>query len=421
MLHQTRSLPRALAALVVVGVLAQPAVALAPEAPAGRWNVRGRLTEVRSFRARGHLFTTARVATPAGLRDVVVQGGRVGNAWEFVEGEPRLDPGAQVALDVETVGGLPRVVGGTSTAGEGNGEWTATAAMADGPTDAPGGTSWCYRNAPATFVVEGAVPRTWVRAVRKGFNAWNAQTDAWMRFTYAGRIGPGQTANDGVNRIRFVPVADGDLAKAWVYGEGPQILGFDIEVNADRPLGTRGRVFHLPTVVRHEVGHVLGLGHSESPTSIMFPALAKGMRQSLSAGDLAANRALHPYDDIRGSVVAQTPDPLFTQYRKDTRTVGVVLVNDGYTPWGGPFGGIGVHTAGPRLRSSPFHDPGTWVAPDSPASLTGDVVCRGESVSFTWSMQGPTLTGTYKEEFGLTVGEQWPLEGKPAWQIRVPV
>ncbi len=45
--------------------------------------------------------------------------------------------------------------------------------------------------------------------------------------------------------------------------------------------------FDVETVVRHKLGHALGLGHSADPTSVMYATLAPGTaNRSLSVADL---------------------------------------------------------------------------------------------------------------------------------------
>lgn len=156
----------------------------------------------------------------------------------------------------------------------------------------PPGAAWCLADLPATFVIEGTIPPSWARAVRRAFASWTDQPDSAMAFADGGWVGPGVTADDGVNRVRFVPGTG--VGAAFVYGQGTRITGFDIEVNTRRPMGTRGRGFDLETVVRHEAGHVVGVAHSLSSGDVMFPGLRPRTTKELGPGDLGGSRALYP-------------------------------------------------------------------------------------------------------------------------------
>lgn len=163
----------------------------------------------------------------------------------------------------------------------------------------PPGSRWCPADLPALYVIEGPIPSSWARAVRRAFASWTDQPDSAVAFALAGVVGPGVTADDGVNRIRFVPGTG--VGSAFVYGQGTRITGFDIEVNTRRSLGTRGRGFDLETVIRHEAGHVVGVAHSLSSGDVMYPGLRPRTTKDLGPGDLAGSRALYP---VGGPIVA---------------------------------------------------------------------------------------------------------------------
>ena len=54
--------------------------------------------------------------------------------------------------------------------------------------------------------------------------------------------------------------------------------------------------YDLVWVAIHEIGHLLGLQHSNDPNAIMFPVMEPGKsKRTLSADDIAALKALYPH------------------------------------------------------------------------------------------------------------------------------
>ncbi|XP_047331016.1 metalloendoproteinase 2-MMP-like [Impatiens glandulifera] len=70
------------------------------------------------------------------------------------------------------------------------------------------------------------------------------------------------------------------------------ILHFDAdETWAD---GAVPRTYDIGTVGLHELGHVLGLGHSNVPSAVMWPYIVQGTTKGLDPDDIAGIRALYP-------------------------------------------------------------------------------------------------------------------------------
>ncbi|MDB5357471.1 MAG: hypothetical protein JWN24_3924 [Phycisphaerales bacterium] len=82
-------------------------------------------------------------------------------------------------------------------------------------------------------------------------------------------------------------MADGVLGVTELGGHITIINGWDYYLGSD-PAGVVSGQYDFQTVVTHELGHSLGLGHSTDTNSVMYPALSTGeARRSLTSNDLA--------------------------------------------------------------------------------------------------------------------------------------
>lgn len=122
---------------------------------------------------------------------------------------------------------------------------------------------------------------------------WNAVRGSSFRYAYGGQTTPGAAA-DGVNTISWSPytVQGGDtpgITTAVYRLTDGVILDADIQLFAAPgvPWQVDGTDFDVQTVMLHKLGHALGLGHSQDPSSIMFFAY-EGVRRALDVIDLDA-------------------------------------------------------------------------------------------------------------------------------------
>ena len=80
--------------------------------------------------------------------------------------------------------------------------------------------------------------------------------------------------------------ADGVLGCFTNTGEITLIQGWDWYAGAD-PAAIGAGQFDFQTIVTHEIGHALGLGHSEDSTSVMYAMLSSGVaHRALTNADL---------------------------------------------------------------------------------------------------------------------------------------
>ena len=168
------------------------------------------------------------------------------------------------------------------------------------------------------------------QAVTRAFANWDALTTAEITTQFAGVTGAGPALNDGISTIGFVARPDQDrvlgATNFLVDDLTGEIVEADIYLNSFFPWsvsadGTTGR-FDVESIALHELGHLLGLGHSAlgetevraggrrvlGAEAVMFPiAFSEGSIEgrTLRADDIAGVSDIYPnaeYRSDRGSI-----------------------------------------------------------------------------------------------------------------------
>lgn len=138
------------------------------------------------------------------------------------------------------------------------------------------------------------------------FQAWEDIDCAKIAFTYDGETNQVDTGNDNVNLMVWrMP------GEEWPYGFGAlgvtgtwfgwgTISDADIEFNSVHYTWDdtgRGGNIDLQSVATHEIGHFLGLDHSDVFSSVMFPTYSGGTGQRrLDPDDIAGAAFLYPVE-----------------------------------------------------------------------------------------------------------------------------
>lgn len=183
------------------------------------------------------------------------------------------------------------------------------------------------RNIKAGSDVVGAIQRS--IAVWQDAAAVTIQTDVSSKVD----VSPAGTSGDGVSLITIASTPENVLffgkdpfsssAKTRIfYNRRGSITEADIVLNPFQQFSTDGSfgTFDLETTLRHEIGHLLGLRHSNVIGSVMYDSTAKngafGVRQGstfLSFDDISAIRSLYgPLevdDECCGSIVGKGVRP----------------------------------------------------------------------------------------------------------------
>ena len=142
-------------------------------------------------------------------------------------------------------------------------------------------------------------------AIRLEFEEWSRRTP--LRFVYRGRSWAG-LHRDGRNTISFVtrwptslPISKAAYCRCW-YDRRGDIVESDIIFNNQIARFTTKMTslpdsYYLEGVLSHEIGHMIGLDHIDSPTSIMkqdSPMAESWFKGAIDEETIAAIERLYP-------------------------------------------------------------------------------------------------------------------------------
>jgi len=167
---------------------------------------------------------------------------------------------------------------------------------------------------PFIYQINSSVPADYLAPIERGANQWNAVESSYWLFQRGPDTEVATAGQDGINLLIFdvtgVNFEPGTntiaFSRTYTSGSGADYHATESDIvwNArdfpPSPTGQPGRQ-DLQSVVAHEFGHHLGLGHQGTPGSPpgCGPANTAAVMYGLSAAGDTSNRVLHP-EDIAG-------------------------------------------------------------------------------------------------------------------------
>jgi hypothetical protein len=179
---------------------------------------------------------------------------------------------------------------------------------------ASGGSLDYYVN-PNFIGAAAGSPAQQIAAIQAAADEWLLSGQANFQFNYQGTSSQNTVAFDNTNVVFYSDTdGNGALAVCYWWTSGGQHDNFDIEFfdrdgtwDFDWSVNPVGNQFDIQSVATHELGHAVGLGHSNQAGAVMYPSIMAGS---------TANRTLHA-DDIAGCQAiygAAPPPPLAVGY-----------------------------------------------------------------------------------------------------------
>lgn len=142
-----------------------------------------------------------------------------------------------------------------------------------------------------TLQLDSSVPSQYVSSFETAIQIWNTKlANTVIVLQKTGTTGTvGSARKDGVSKIYWRNTWDdnkpNEQARTTVYWSGNRIYEADLQVNAKNFAyftSTQAPSYdqvHLESLVVHEIGHVLGLAHTNSSGSVMKPNLLSGYKR----------------------------------------------------------------------------------------------------------------------------------------------
>jgi hypothetical protein len=236
-----------------------------------------------------------------------------------------------------------------------------------------------------------------VSAIQQAFEAWATASGSTITFVYDGETTEADAQNDGVNVVYWVaswpPPERPDLAnnviantRTYVDTTG-RLQGADIQFNGQytswsTSSGGESGKHDVQSAATHEVGHFIGIDHSDDPSATMYPYIpaAEIQKRTLEQDDIDAVTFLYPStpvtiavvsgDDRVGQPGSQLPEPL-----KVRVTDGGVGVGGAFVIYDNEEGTLG--NTEPFLTNGEGYAETTLILPDSNATVAVRVVAAG--------------------------------------------
>ncbi|KAL8196010.1 hypothetical protein R6Q57_025010 [Mikania cordata] len=156
----------------------------------------------------------------------------------------------------------------------------------------PSRPKWPNRKRHLTYGFGSRFPSLFMPSITSAFNRWASATQ-YFTFSRA------KTSRSADLKISFARGAHGDGALfdgrggVMAHAFAPMDGRLHFDVDDQWAVGSVRTAYDIETVALHEIGHLLGLGHSQYKNAIMWATISKGETKGLTPDEIRGLRALY--------------------------------------------------------------------------------------------------------------------------------
>ena len=163
-----------------------------------------------------------------------------------------------------------------------------------------------YVNLNTTQLGSDGSAADFLRAISAAADTWSVVPTAAFALRHAGATAVSAAGYDRTNVVVFATGMPGDVGAVtnyWFRESTGEILDADLTINDEFDLDATGSPtvteLDLQSIVLHEFGHWLSLGHDSNPAAIMSEIIAPGaVRHILDASDIDGISTIYPCPEI---------------------------------------------------------------------------------------------------------------------------
>ncbi|KAF5816693.1 putative matrilysin [Helianthus annuus] len=156
----------------------------------------------------------------------------------------------------------------------------------------PNRPKWPNGKRHLTYGFGSRFPTRFVPPITRAFSRW-ATTSQYFTFSRA------TTPQSADLKISFARYDHGDGATfdgpggVMAHGFAPNDGRLHFDADDHWAVGGSSNAFDIETVALHEIGHLLGLGHSQYPNAVMYGTISPGESRVITLDDIRGLRALY--------------------------------------------------------------------------------------------------------------------------------